>query len=70
MIRTIKDLKEAIANIDDDDFVYAVDRNGTPFDIFCVDDSTSIGFWELRLDNTCEFFPQHNNCKAPDTQQK
>lgn len=33
MIRTIKDLKEAIKDLDDDDFVYVTDCQGNAFDI-------------------------------------
>lgn len=56
MIRTVKDLKDALSNLDDDDFIYAVDSNRNALDILYIDDSTSIGFWELKLDNSCEFF--------------
>lgn len=68
MIRTIKDLREAISHLDDDDFIYATDCNDNPLDILCVDDSTSIGFWELKLADSCEFFPNWAKRKAADTQ--
>lgn len=47
MIRTVKELKDALSNLDDDDFIYAVDSNRNALDILYIDDSTSIGFWEL-----------------------
>lgn len=65
---TIKELREAISHLDDDDFVYATDCNGTPLDILYVDDGTSIGFWELKLADSCEFFPQYNKHQASNTQ--
>lgn len=63
MIRTIKDLKEAIKDLDDDDFVYATDCQGNALGIWCVDDTTSFGFWTLKLFNTCEFFPHQRIVK-------
>lgn len=56
MIRTIKDLKEAIKDLDDNDFVYATDHLGNAFDIWYVDDTTNFGFWTLKPSDTCDFF--------------
>lgn len=55
MIKTIRELREAIKDLDDDDFIYAVTAypERKNLDILCVEDSTSIGFWEIRLDNNC-----------------
>ena len=64
MIRTIKDLREAIKDLDDDDFIYATDRQGNALDIWYVDDTTSFGFWTLKLSDTCEFFPHQRIVKG------
>lgn len=55
MIKTIGEFREAIKDLDDDDFIYAVTAypERKNLDILCVQDSTSIGFWEIRLDNNC-----------------
>lgn len=55
MIKTIGELREAIKDLDDDDFIYAVTAypERKNLDILCVEDSTSIGFWEIRLGNNC-----------------
>lgn len=55
MIKTIRELREAIKDLDDNDFIYAVTAypERKNLDILCVEDSTSIGFWEIRLDNNC-----------------
>ena len=63
MRRTIKDLREAIKDLDDNDFVYATDCQGHALDIWCVDDTTSFGFWTLQLSDTCEFFPHQRIVK-------
>lgn len=53
MIRTIKELREAIEDLPDDNIIYAQTRDGSIFDILCVEDATSVGFWEIRLDDVC-----------------
>lgn len=53
MIRTIKELKDAIADIPEDNIVYAKTMDGDIFDIRCIHDATSVGFWELKLSNDC-----------------
>lgn len=63
MIRTIGDLREAIKDLDDDDFIYAVTSfpEKKSLDIWCVQDSTSIGFWEIRLDDSFTTYNQEKN---------
>ncbi len=53
MILTIKNLKEAISDIPEDNIVYVKTMDGYIFDIRCIDDATSVGFWELKLSDTC-----------------
>ena len=57
MIKTIGDLKKAIKDLDldDDDFIYAVTAypEHKILDISHIQDSTSIGFWEIHLNNNC-----------------
>lgn len=55
MIKTIGDLRKAIAHLDDDDFIYAVTAypEHKSLDIHYVEDSTSIGFWEIHLCDSC-----------------
>ncbi len=69
MIKTIGDLRKAIKDLDDDDFIYAVTAHpdNKCFDIFSIDDSTSIGFWEIRLDDSFTTFnpPTENRTSAP-----
>lgn len=50
---TIKELREAIEDLPDDNIIYAQTRDGNIFDILCVEDATSVGFWEIRLDDVC-----------------
>lgn len=57
MIRTIEDLQKAIADIPEDNIIYVKNWNGYLFDICCVDDATSVGFWELKLSDTCTAYP-------------
>lgn len=63
MIRTIGDLREAIKDLDDDDFIYAVTSYPEKkcLDIRYIDDATSIGFWEIRLDDCFTAYNQAVN---------
>ena len=63
MILTIKDLKEAIADIPEDNIVYAKDWNGGIFDICRINDATSVGFWELKLSDTCTAYYKNSDDK-------
>lgn len=65
MILTIKDLKEAIDDIPEDNIIYVKTMDGDIFDISRINDATSVGFWELRLSNTCTAYTE-----AVDNQQK
>lgn len=71
MIRTIGDLRKAIADLDDDDIIYAVTNKEEILDLRSVEDSTSIGFWEIRLMdcstayNKKEFILTCNDSKQP-----
>lgn len=49
MIRTIGDLRKAISDLDDDDIIYAVTDKRELLDLQSVEDSTCVGFWEIRL---------------------
>lgn len=62
MIKTIRDLREAIKDLDDDDFIYGVTAypEHKALDILCVQDSTSIGFWEIHLDNSFTAYDPKN----------
>ena len=62
MIKTIRDLKKAIAHLDDDDLIYAVTAypEHKSLDIKCVNDSTSIGFWEINLCDSCTAYTPNN----------
>lgn len=55
MVKTIGDLRKAIKHLDDDDIIYAVTAypEHKILDILCVDDSTSVGFWEIHLCDDC-----------------
>lgn len=55
MIKTIGELREAIKDLNDDDFIYAVTAypERKNLNILYIEDSTSIGFWEIRLDDNC-----------------
>lgn len=64
MIRTIKDLQKAIEDIPEDNIIYVKDWNRNIFDISCIDDATSIGFWELKLSDTCTAYSNNNDGKS------
>ncbi len=55
MVKTIGDLRKAIKHLDDDDIIYAVTAypEHKILDILCVDDSTSVEFWEIHLCDDC-----------------
>lgn len=61
MIQTIKDLKEAIADIPKDNIIYVKTIDGDIFDIRCIDDATSVGFWEIKLSNECTAYTTEND---------
>lgn len=65
MIKTIGDLKKAIKHLDDDDIIYAVTAypEHKILDILCVEDSTSIGFWEIHLYNNYTAYTSNNTIK-------
>ena len=55
MIFTKKELIEALAGIPDDNFIMIqVGRSSHP--IIGVDDSTAIGFWEIKCDLETDFW--------------
>lgn len=58
MILTIKDLKEAIDDIPEDNIIYVKTVDGDLFDISRINDATSVGFWEIRLSNTCTAYSE------------
>lgn len=64
MIKTIGDLREATKHLDDSDLIYAVTAfpEKKRLDILCVEDSTSIGFWEIRL---CDDFTAYTPVNKP-----
>ena len=51
-------LKEMLSNISDDDFIMiqADSHSGNSYPIAHIEDSTSIGFWELRFDSSRDFW--------------
>lgn len=61
MIQTIKDLRKAIVDIPEDNIVYIKTIDGNIFDIRCIDDATSAGFWELKLSDTCTAYSKNSD---------
>ena len=47
-----------LSNISDDDFIMiqADSHSGNSYPIAHIEDSTSIGFWELRFDSSRDFW--------------
>ena len=58
-------LKEMLSSISDDDFimVQADSHSGNSYPIAHIEDSTSIGFWELRFDSSRDFWNTLNEYK-------
>ena len=47
---TVGDLRKMLSKLDDDELITVTTGNSSPnHKILCVDDSTSFGFWELRI---------------------
>lgn len=47
---TVGKLREMLSELDDDELITVTSGNSQPnHKILCVDDSTSFGFWELRI---------------------
>ena len=47
----VRELKEMISKLDDDDFITITQGNTSPNSkIIGITDSTCIGFWELRIE--------------------
>ena len=65
-----KDLVKELESIPDDDFIMINLGGHTSLDypITCVEDSTSVGFWELRCDSSINFWDAlEKDCKNNDT---
>lgn len=58
-------LKEMLSSISDDDFIMiqADSHSGNSYPIAHIEDSTSIGFWELRFDSSRDFWNTLNEYK-------
>lgn len=60
-----KDLMKELESIPDDDFIM-VNLGGhtlPDYPITCVEDSTSVGFWELRCDANANFWEEIKKAK-------
>lgn len=56
----VRDLKEMLADLPDDDFIMVQlgGHAGESLPITHIEDSTSIGFWELRTDPNTDFWTE------------
>lgn len=59
MMLTVKELREALSNLEDDDYIYVSSNDGNESMssvITSIEDSTCVGFYELKIDKNVSIF--------------